>query len=158
MMEVISSLFNFISDNPFSFWLSLGGLLLIAEMLGTAGYLLWSGIAAICTALISLFIPDKWAWQGGIFALLIVVIAWLWWRWSHRLQKCEQNSLNQRNKQLVGQRFYLETPIINHQGNIRIADGSWPVHASKDLPVGTQIQVVSIEGIILHVEPCQDLK
>lgn len=154
MMEIINSLFGVIIDNPLSFWLSFGGLLLVAEMLGTAGYLLWSGIAAICTALVSWFIPNHWAWQGGIFALLIVVIAWLWWRWSRRLQKCEQNSLNQRNKQLVGQRFYLETPIINHQGNIRIADGSWPVYASKDLPVGTQIQIISIDGITLRVEPC----
>lgn len=154
MMGMIGTIFSFINDNPFSFWLSLGGLLLVAEMLGAAGYLLWSGIAAICTALVSWFIPNQWAWQGSIFALLIVFIAWLWWRWSHNLQKREQNSLNQRNKQLIGQRFYLETPIINHQGNIRIADGRWPVYSSKDLPAGTQIQIISIEGITLRVEPC----
>lgn len=31
------------------FWLSLGGLLLAAEMLGGNGYLLWSGVAAVIT-------------------------------------------------------------------------------------------------------------
>ncbi|MDU1458473.1 MAG: NfeD family protein, partial [Klebsiella sp.] len=31
--------------HPHIFWLSLGGLLLAAEMLGGNGYLLWSGIA-----------------------------------------------------------------------------------------------------------------
>ena len=31
--------------HPHWFWLTLGGLLLAAEMLGTSGYLLWSGVA-----------------------------------------------------------------------------------------------------------------
>lgn len=33
--------------HPHAFWLSLGGLLLAAEMLGGNGYLLWSGVAAV---------------------------------------------------------------------------------------------------------------
>ena len=32
-----------ISAQPAWFWLCLGGLLLIGELLGTGGYLLWSG-------------------------------------------------------------------------------------------------------------------
>lgn len=35
--------------HPHIFWLSLGGLLLAAEMLGGNGYLLWSGVAAVIT-------------------------------------------------------------------------------------------------------------
>jgi hypothetical protein len=35
------------SRPPASFWLSLGGLLLAAEMLGGNGYLLWSGVAGV---------------------------------------------------------------------------------------------------------------
>lgn len=41
---------EWISAQPALFWLCLGVLLLIAEMLGTAGYLLWSGMAALCVA------------------------------------------------------------------------------------------------------------
>ncbi len=37
--------------HPHIFWLSLGGLLLAAEMLGGNGYLLWSGVAAVITGL-----------------------------------------------------------------------------------------------------------
>lgn len=38
--------------HPHIFWLSLGGLLLAAEMLGGNGYLLWSGVAAVITGLV----------------------------------------------------------------------------------------------------------
>ena len=47
--------------HPHIFWLSLGGLLLAAEMLGGNGYLLWSGVAAV--------IPVWWSgccrWVGS---------------------------------------------------------------------------------------------
>ena len=39
--------------HPHLFWLSLGGLLLAAEMLGGSGYLLWSGVAAAVTGIIT---------------------------------------------------------------------------------------------------------
>ncbi|KAA1337056.1 NfeD family protein, partial [Escherichia coli] len=35
-----------IAAQPAWFWLCFGGLLLIAELLGTGGYLLWTGTAA----------------------------------------------------------------------------------------------------------------
>ncbi|BFO08708.1 hypothetical protein GGER_12180 [Serratia rubidaea] len=54
-----------ITENPHWIWLSLGGLLLIAEMLGTGGYLLWSGVAAaIVGTLVWLFPGIGWEWQG----------------------------------------------------------------------------------------------
>lgn len=46
--------------HPHWFWLTLGGLLLAAEMLGTSGYLLWSGLAAVIVGLIEWFVPVSW--------------------------------------------------------------------------------------------------
>lgn len=63
----------------------LGGVLLAAEMLGAGGYLLWSGVAALLVgALIWLLPPLSWEWQGVIFAVLTVVVAYLWWYWLRR--------------------------------------------------------------------------
>ncbi|MDI8492240.1 hypothetical protein MJO13_22305, partial [Salmonella enterica subsp. enterica serovar Lubbock] len=44
--------------HPHIFWLSLGGLLLAAEMLGGNGYLLWSGVAAVITGLTVWLLPS----------------------------------------------------------------------------------------------------
>ena len=70
--------------HPHIFWLSLGGLLLAAEMLGGNGYLLWSGVAAVITGLVVWLVPLGWEWQGVMFAVLTLLAAWLWWnlRWS----------------------------------------------------------------------------
>ena len=72
MMELILT-------HPHVFWLTLGGLLLAAEMLGGNGYLLWSGVAAVIVGLVVWLLPLGWEWQGLMFALLTLLAAWLWW-------------------------------------------------------------------------------
>lgn len=61
--------------HPHIFWLSLGGLLLAAEMLGGNGYLLWSGVAAVITGLTVWLLPLGWEWQGVLFAALTLLAA-----------------------------------------------------------------------------------
>ncbi len=94
--------------HPHIFWLSLGGLLLAAEMLGGNGYLLWSGVAAVITGLVVWLLPLGWEWQGVMFAILTLLAAWLWWKWLSRRvreQKHSDSHLNQRGQQLIGRRL-----------------------------------------------------
>ncbi len=86
-------------DHPHIFWLSLGGLMLAAEMLGGNGYLVWSGVAAVITGLVVWLVPLGWEWQGVMFAILTLLAAWLWWKWLSRRvreQKHSDSHLNQR--------------------------------------------------------------
>ncbi|MCS2150772.1 NfeD family protein [Scandinavium manionii] len=142
--------------HPHIFWLSLGGVLLAAEMLGGNGYLLWSGVAAIVTGLLVWLLPFGWEWQGVVFAVLTLLAAWLWWRWlSNRVrqQPRADSQLNQRGQQLVGKIFTLDTTLINGRGHMRVGDSSWPVLAEDDLPAGTRVEVFAVEGITLKVRP-----
>lgn len=147
MMELILT-------HPHVFWLTLGGLLLAAEMLGGNGYLLWSGVAAVIVGLVVWLLPLGWEWQGLMFALLTLLAAWLWWRWLAqrvREQKPADSQLNQRGQQLVGRRFTLDNALINGRGHMRVGDSSWMVSADTDLPAGTPVEVVAVEGIVLIV-------
>lgn len=140
--------------HPHIFWLSLGGLLLAAEMLGGNGYLLWSGIAGVVTGLLVWMLPLSWEWQGTLFAVLTLLAAWLWSRWLRnrvKRQKPADAQLNQRGQQLLGRRFTLETALVNGRGHVRVGDSSWPVIADEDLAAGSKIEVVAIEGITLHI-------
>lgn len=142
-----------IAAHPHAFWLSLGGLLLAAEMLGASGYLLWSGIAALVTGLIAWLLPVGWAWQGTSFAVLTVLCAFLWWRWLNQKNSDQPGQqLNQRGNQLAGQVFVLENNLVNGRGQVRLGDSVWPVMADTDLPAGTRVRVVRVEGITLRIE------
>ena len=140
--------------HPHWFWLTLGGLLLAAEMLGTNGYLLWSGLAAVLVGIIEWLFPLPWRGQGILFAMLTLLCLFLWYRWLlYREQQQQPNSLNQRGVQMVGRHLTLETALQDGIGHVRIGDSSWRVRADSDLPAGTHVTVIGVEGITLHIRP-----
>ncbi|RWR00725.1 membrane protein [[Pantoea] beijingensis] len=140
--------------HPHWFWLTLGGLLLAAEMLGSSGYLLWSGIAAILVGLLVWLFPLSWEWQGGLFAIATMIAAWFWYHWMKRRdRKVAPNMLNQRGNRMIGQHLILHQPLVNGLGHVQVGDSSWRVQADSDLPAGSTVIVVAIEGITLRVVP-----
>nr|WP_193747076.1 NfeD family protein [Dickeya sp. NCPPB 3274] len=141
-------------ENAHWFWLSLGGLLLAAEMLGAGGYLLWSGIAALLTGILAWLLPLDWTWQCIAFAVLTVAAALLWWQWlRRRIEKQPPPVLNQRGQQLIGLHTTLTEPLVNGFGRVNIGDSSWRVQAEQDLPAGTVVEIIAVEGITLRVKP-----
>ncbi|MEQ4531673.1 MAG: NfeD family protein [Mixta sp.] len=142
-----------IFNHPHWFWLTLGGLLLVAEMLGTSGYLLWSGMAALAVGLIRWLLPFSWEAQGILFAVLTLLAAFLWYRWLALRQKQPDTLLNQRGKQMIGIQLTLSEALVNGLGHVRIGDSSWRVQADRDLPAGTRVVVINIEGVTLRIAP-----
>ncbi|GLX63636.1 membrane protein [Proteus vulgaris] len=143
---------EWISAQPALFWLCLGGLLLITEMLGTAGYLLWSGMAALCVSLITWILPISWPIQGILFAILTVISAVLWHLWLKRrkLSK-EAENLNQKTHQLIGVHAVLLSDTENGFSRVKLADGSWRVYSDTPLLAGDKVTVTAIDGITLQV-------
>ncbi|KAA9000019.1 NfeD family protein [Affinibrenneria salicis] len=135
-------------------WLTLAGLLLAAEMLGAGGYLLWSGVSALITGLLVWLLPFSWPWQGALFAVLTIATAVLWWYWlRQRTRAAPPSTLNQRGQQLIGRHATLSEPLRDGIGHIRIGDGSWRVQCDQDLPAGSAVEVVAVEGITLRIRP-----
>ena len=123
--------------HPHLFWLSLGGLLLAAEMLGGSGYLLWSGVAGVVTGALTWLLP----------------LSWEWLRKRVKTQRPADAQLNQRGQQLVGRRLTLDAPLVNGRGHVRVGDSSWPVIADEDFAAGSKVEVIAVEGITLRIRP-----
>ncbi len=39
---------------------------------------------------------------------------------------------------------------------MRVGDSSWPVSADADLPAGSRVEVIAVEGITLRVKAVQE--
>lgn len=69
-------------------WLALATLLLILEVFGAGGYLLWIGLAAVAVGALTYLFPDlPWVWQFLLFGALAILSALLWWRHQQRGRK-----------------------------------------------------------------------
>lgn len=144
---------DFLQHLTFWDWLAFGTLLLILEIFGAGGYLLWIGIAAACVGVLSYLFPElPWAWQFFLFAILSVLTAVFWWQRQRSAGKpSAQPGLNRRGSELIGRSFVLHEAIIGGRGKIKAGDSLWLV-SGPDLPAGTPIRVVGQDGVLLRVE------
>ena len=103
-------------------WASLGILLLMLEILGTAGFLIGSAIAAFLMAAIIVFVPDMdWKWQLAIFSITAATFSVIYFkRFAKFNEKTDQPNLNNRAAQHIGKRYILSEAIINGQGRIQV--------------------------------------
>lgn len=138
-------------------WLAFGTLLLIVEVFGAAGYLLWIGVAAASVGVITYLFPElPWVWQFVLFGVLSVFTAVFWWlRQRGNKKVSDQPGLNQRGQEFIGRTFVLHEAIIGGRGKIKAGDTLWLV-IGQDLPAGTTVRVVGQEGVLLRVEASPD--
>jgi membrane protein implicated in regulation of membrane protease activity len=137
----------------YGWWLF--ALVLVGVELVLPGYfMLWIGIAAAAMGLILAFVPQlPFLLQSLLFALLASASCLLYWRLLRPMleQPSDQRRLNRRGEQLIGQRYVLETAIVNGRGKARVGDSLWLVEG-PELPVGTTIEVVGVDGTTLRVQ------
>lgn len=134
-------------------WIALSLLLLIGELVGAGGYLLWTGISAMVVgALLWIFPELAWQLQILIFAVGSVVSAGLWHMYLLRRPiKSDQPTLNKRGANYVGRTFILTQPVENGRGKIRIDDCNWELNG-VDLPTGAAVIITGTDGMILFFE------
>lgn len=133
-------------------WLALATILLILEVFGAGGYLLWMGVAAACVALLNYLMPLPWAWQFVLFGVLSISTAVLWWRRQRSAGRpSDQPGLNRRGSELIGRTFSVHEAIEGGRGKIRVGDGVWLVRG-PDSPIGTTVRVTGQDGVTLIVE------
>lgn len=135
-------------------WWILAAVLLICEMATWTVYFFWIALAAGVTGVIKFFVPNmQWEWQFVIFAVLTVASLYTWYRYNkNKPLTQEQQLLNRRGDQYVGNVLTLETPIQAGRGKAKVGDSVWLVTCDQDLPAGSKVKVTAAESALLRVE------
>lgn len=136
-------------------WLSLGGFLLLLEVLGAGGFLFGIAIGAILMAVTKGLMPGLgWQWQFVLFSGYSVVATLVYWkRFRAFNQTTADPELNNRVARLIGSRAEIFQAVVAGQGKVQIADALWQVKCDQDLEEGALVEVVSAEGMTLIVKP-----
>ena len=144
---------DWLNQIEFWHWLIAAVLMIIVEMVIPAAWFLWMGISAFAVGLLLYFLRDlPLLIQIIIFGVLSVSTLVLY-KWRQKANPYEKDlpNLNRRGEQYVGRILTLDTPIVNGVGKVRIDDSTWRVRG-MDMPAGSKVRVLSVEGTSLNVE------
>jgi membrane protein implicated in regulation of membrane protease activity len=134
-------------------------LVILDVMFGANFFLLWIGVLAAIVGVVVTFFPGlSWEMQTVIFAVgsLFSIGAWRKYLKNHTTQT-DRPTLNRRAEQYIGRTFSLSEAIVNSRGKIEVDDSSWRVEGAE-LPLGTRVIVVGVDGVILKVQALNNLK
>ena len=137
-------------------WWILAGVLLILELTSPVYFFLWLGFSAAAVGFLLLVFPGiPVEAQLVLFGALsiVAVLAWRKYREVHPPES-DQPLLNQRGQQYTGRIFTLEHPIVNGVGKVEVDDSTWRVKG-PDLPAGTRVRVVGVDGVVFIVESAE---
>ena len=145
---------NLLESFPYWYWMAFGATLIIFEIFVPSTLLLWPGVAALMVGFISLVFPGiseaalLLIW--GVISLSLL-LGWLAYR-KKNPKPGGDSTINRRGAQIVGRHFTLLKDIMNGTGELHIDDTRWKVISSHDLPAGTKVKVIAVEGTSLRVE------
>lgn len=149
-MESLNDLFAGINQWH---WFGLAVILAILDVtLGASFFLIWIGVSAAIIGVVVFVFPSlTWEYQFLLFGALALTCLLYWHtHLKHRTNVSDQPNLNRRNEQFVGRTITLTEPIINGRGRIHIDDSFWRIEG-PDLPEGTLVKVVGVDGVVLKV-------
>jgi membrane protein implicated in regulation of membrane protease activity len=134
------------------FWLSLGLLLGVAELVAPGFFLMWLGLAALIVGGLDYFLPITVAYQVAMFAILSVLTVFAGKKF---LQKnpieTEDAKLNDRGARLTGEIVTVVEAITNGNGRVKLGDSVWSARG-VDAAIGSRVRVTGADGAVLLVE------
>jgi len=135
-------------------WWLLALVLIGAELMIPGFFMLWIGVAAAAMGLILMFLPElSFLIQAVLFVTLALISCYIYWRFVRAAvnERSDQPNLNRRAEQYIGRRYVLETAIVNGRGKVKVGDSPW-LAEGPDLPAGTEVEVVGVDGSALKVQ------
>ena len=133
------------------FWTVASALLLVGELL-TASFLLCAFVpgTAVSAVLAGLGIGMQGQLWGFIFGTLFGLV----YLRPKLVAKSQEGGVPSNVDALVGQAGVVTEPISAVTlGRVKIRSEEWRATSGQDLELGTRVQVVSVEGNAVHVQP-----
>ena len=137
-------------------WLSIGLLLMIAELFIPGTFVMWFGFGAVLTGLIVGIIGGlSVAMQLLIFAIMSVISLGLGLFVYGKIfgpNKERGNDIRTGAQRLIGKTFVVSETIQNGKGTVVVGDTVWLARSKKKIAKGTEVVVVGVDGTQLLVE------
>lgn len=135
------------------YWAAITLILGIVELVTGTVYLLWLGVSALLTLLITFIFPEiSLNIQAALFAMLGIVGTSLWFI-RNKKQSAQKKTapLNEKAAVLVGRKITLQKNMQDYQGQVMVDGVLWRIKASENYTSGTVVQIKDVDATVLIV-------
>lgn len=135
----------------FWIWMAAAVLFLIGEIAVPTFFFLCFAVAAAATGVYSIWGPQEYYWQIGIFIIVSLVLIPLTRNFAKRVTSPHAQKANIDN--IVGSTALVVKEISAHEsGQVKIEGEVWSATATEAIPLNSSVRVVKISGTKVHVE------
>lgn len=135
-------------------WLIISVLFIIIEMATVGFFLMWFAVAAVITAVISLFFPTAYVAQFIIWAILSVLLVAFTKKFTDKV-KPETTPTNVYS--IIGKRALVTVAINNENatGQVKVDGDIWSARSEnyeETIPVGESVEILRVDGVKVIVK------
>ena len=137
-------------------WLSIGVLLMIAELFVPGTFIMWFGFGAVLTGLIvGIFGIVSLTMQLLIFVIASVIslgIGIFVYDKVFGPNKEKGNRTRTGAQRFIGKTYIVSETIQNGKGKVAVGDTVWLARSKRKIAKGTEVVVIGVDGTQLLVE------
>ncbi len=135
-------------------WLIIAGAMFLLEIMTVGFLVIWFGVAALFTMVLSFFVENM-AIQTGFFLILSTILILLTKPLVKKfIQKGEREPSNVYT--ILGKKAIVTTDIdpIKSTGQVKIDSDVWSAKEENNefLPIGTHVEILRVEGVKVIVK------
>lgn len=124
-------------------WIALGLILLSAEMLGAAGFLIGAAVAALALGVLTSFVDLSVIAQFSLYAIAAIAATLLYFKvFREAADAAGPTGVNEGTHRLIGYTFELEQDLGPGSNKVQIGDTMWRVRSDTALRKGDVVEVV----------------
>jgi membrane protein implicated in regulation of membrane protease activity len=135
-------------------WIIAGLVLAALEMIVPGLVIIWFGVAGVVTGILALFVHNQYI-QFGVFLVLSGVMVVFSQRIARKITHPEPEPVG-ANRMVDAIGLVVAGIMPPEFGRVKVHGEEWRATAKCDLPVGTRVRVIAVEGTHLVVESAQE--
>ena len=141
-------------------WLVIAGIFTIVEIATVGFFIIWFGVAAVLTAVFSLFMPQAYMVQIIFWAISSVLLVLFTKKFTDKI-KPETTATNVYS--IIGKRAVVTTVINNENGTgqVKVDGDVWSARTEnyeETIPAGEPVEILRIDGVKVMVKRLKNVE
>lgn len=139
-------------------WLVIAGIFTIVEIATVGFFIIWFGIAAVLTAIFSLFMPEAYMVQVVVWAITSILLVLFTKKFTDKV-KPETTATNVYS--IIGKRAVVTTAINNENGTgqVKVDGDVWAARTEnydETISAGEHVEILRIDGVKVIVKKLEN--